>query len=312
MSGRPADSSEHWPAVTVVVPTHGRPGLLPDAVRSVLAQRYAGPLECLVVHDREEPAIPDVTVPAGRALRAIRSDRTPGPSGTRNAGALAAGGELLGFCDDDDRWLPDKARLQVEALRARPECAVATCGIILCNGREVRRVPEHELVTRSYLLGRRRFEAASTSTLLVRRTVMLERIGLLDEDIPASYGEDYEWHLRAAALAPIVAVRQALVRVRWGDSYFGQNWPAIIAGIRYQLERWPDLERHPANVARLYGRLAFAHAASGDRSEARRWAKRAVVTDWRQPRSYLAVLVGYRLLSPGLVVRLAHAVGRGV
>jgi glycosyltransferase involved in cell wall biosynthesis len=312
MSDSRTGSSEWWPSVTVVVPTHGRPELLPDAVRSVLSQRYPGPLECLVVHDREEPAVPDVPVPDRTELRAIRSDRAPGPSGTRNAGALAAGSELLAFCDDDDVWLPDKLRLQVEALRAHPECAVATCGIILCNGREVRRVPERELVTREYLLGRRRFEVASTSTLLVRRTAMVEEIGLLDEDIPGSYGEDYEWHLRASALAPIVAVRQALVRVRWGHSYFGQNWPAIIAGIRYQLERWPNLERDRANLARLYGRLAFAHAALGDRGEAKRWAKRAMAADWRQPRSYLAVLVAHRLLSPRMVVRLAHAAGRGV
>ena len=43
--------------------------------------------------------------------------------------------------------------------------------------------------------------AAHPSTVLVRRKAMLERIGLVDEEIPGSYGEDYEWLLRAARRA---------------------------------------------------------------------------------------------------------------
>ena len=102
-----------WPPVTVVVPTHGRPMLLPAAVRSVLGQDYEGPLECLVVFDRQEPISPNVAVPPNRVLRAIRSDHVAGPAGTRNAGALRASGEFVAFCDDDDEWLPSKVRLQV-------------------------------------------------------------------------------------------------------------------------------------------------------------------------------------------------------
>jgi GT2 family glycosyltransferase len=141
---------------------------------------------------------------------------------------------------------------------------------------------------------------------------MVDRIGLFDEDIPYGYGEDYEWHLRAAGLAPLVAVRRPLVRVRWGHSYFGQNWQAIIDGIRYRIDRLPELERFPANLARLYGRLAFAYAASGHRAEARRWARRALTTDWRQPRGYLAMLVSYGIVKPETLVRMAHAAGRGM
>ena len=39
------------PPVSVVVPTHHRPALLRDAVRSVLDQDYAGDVEVLVVLD---------------------------------------------------------------------------------------------------------------------------------------------------------------------------------------------------------------------------------------------------------------------
>jgi hypothetical protein len=86
----------------------------------------------------------------------------------------------------------------------------------------------------------------------------------------------------------------------------------IIDSITYQLERRPELKQEPKNLARLYGRLAFAHAALGHREEARRWAKMARGLDWRQPRIYLATLVSSGLVKPQTVLRVVHAVGRGV
>ena len=58
-----------WPAVSVIIPTHNRHELMAAAVRSVLAQDYAGPIECIVVFDREEPFQPPVVVPDRRSIR---------------------------------------------------------------------------------------------------------------------------------------------------------------------------------------------------------------------------------------------------
>ena len=43
------------PLVSVVLPTRGRPALLQQALASIVGQDYVGPLEIIVVHDREEP-----------------------------------------------------------------------------------------------------------------------------------------------------------------------------------------------------------------------------------------------------------------
>ena len=151
-----------------------------------------------------------------------------------------------------------------------------------------------------------------SSTFLVEREFALREIGLIDEDIPHSYGEDYDWLLRAARVTPLVAVRQPLVRIRWQYSYFAQSWAKTIEGLRYQLGRMPELSERPRNLARIYGRMAFAHAAVGDRREARAWARRSLALDRQQPRGYLAYLVSYGLVRPGTVQRLAYRVGRGI
>lgn len=304
-----------WPTVSVVVPTYNRPQLLEITLQSILAQRYPGHIEILVVFDKQDPVTPEVTVPEGREMRLLRNDRTPGPAGAYNVGALAATGEYLALCDDDDEWLPDKLRPQVEALQRRPDAMLATCGIYLGDGRSrtrnPTRLPPKEVLSIEDLLRTSRNEI-HTSTLIVRRERMLGEVGLVDEAIPGSYGEDYDWLIRAARLAPVLAVRQPLVRVRWAHSYFADRWPMIIDSITYQLERRPELKQEPKNLARLYGRLAFAHAALGHREESGRWARASRKLDWRQPRIYLAHLVRSGLVKPQTVLRAAHAVGRGV
>lgn len=304
-----------WPSCSVVIPTHGRPQLMRGAVQSILDQDYPGEIEVIVVFDREEPSTPEVTMREGRSLRLLTNDRTPGPAGAYNVAALVARGEYFALCDDDDEWVPSKLRRQIEAIERHPGAVVGACGVYLGDGHTLTknptRIPKKEVLSLEDLLHAARNELHS-STFLVKRDVMLNDIGLIDEDIPGSYGEDYDWLLRAAKISPVIAVQEPLVRVRWSYSYFADRWQMIIDGLTYQLEHRPELLNEPKNLARIYGRLAFAYAAVGKRKEARGWARRSLARSWLQPRGYLALLVSYRVLSAKFVLRMAHTAGRGV
>jgi glycosyltransferase involved in cell wall biosynthesis len=304
---------EGRPSVTVVIPTRDRPQLLSRAIESVLAQDYKGSIECVVVFDRGSPASPPHVSREGRTVAVIRNGRTPGPAGARNAGADAATGELLAFCDDDDEWLPSKLDTQVRALRSHAEAGVATCGLLVnYRNRLTTRLPASERITLPHLI-RSRSTAVHTSTLLLRRDDFLDRIGPFDEEMPEGYGEDYEWLLRAAQWKPLVAVLQALVRIDWHDaSWFDAKWDTIIAGIGRLLEKHPDIGRDPVGLSRLYGRLAFAHAAAGRDREARLWARRCIALNWWERRAYLALAVSLGLIPAHRVLELAHRTGRGI
>ena len=115
-----------------------------------------------------------------------------------------AEGELIAFCDDDDEWCPT-TRLQVLELR-RTGAAVCVSGISLCHrGGERARVPARSDLTLA-VLARRRVGEARPSTVIVTREAFLGSIGQVDEKIPGSYGEDYDWILRASRPAPIACV----------------------------------------------------------------------------------------------------------
>jgi glycosyltransferase involved in cell wall biosynthesis len=304
-----------WPSVTVVVPTHNRPQLLQSTVRSILAQDYPGWIQLIVVFDREEPRRPDVEVPGNREMVLTTNTRTPGPAGAYNVALLAATGDYFALCDDDDEWLPEKLRLQIELMQRHPAALFGTCGVYLGDGGRLdrfrSRVPKHEVLDLDELMQAARNELHS-STFIVRHPAMLERVGLIDEAIPASYGEDYDWLIRAGRLAPVVAVRKPLVRVRWAYSYFVDRWGSIIDAIEYQLANRPELQSDRENLSRLLGRLAFAHAALGHRAEARTRARESLKVDRTQLRAYLAYLIAIGLVRPQWVVKAAHAVGRGV
>ena len=97
--------------------------------------------------------------------------------------------------------------------------------------------------------------------LLIRRDALAD-MGPVDEKIPGSYGEDYDWLLRAARRMPIVAVQQPLVEVYWHEqSFFAERWEAIAEALTYLLEKHPELKADRYGMARIEGQIAFAKAA---------------------------------------------------
>jgi glycosyltransferase involved in cell wall biosynthesis len=304
--------SQELPSVSVVIATHDRPQLLARAIAAVRAQDHPGTVECVVVFDRAEPDTALARADPRRPVVVIGNDRTPGLAGARNAGATTSSGELLAFCDDDDEWLPAKLRLQIARL-AETGADVAVSGIHVSYGdKTITRVPRTEDVTYTELL-RRRVMEAHPSTVVVRRTAFFGKIGPVDEEIPGSYGEDYDWMLRAAEAGPVAVVAEPLVTVLWGQtSHFNREWRTISDALRYLLHKHPGFADDPRGLARVQGQIAFAHAALGERATARTWAVRTLRNSWRERRGYLALLVSLRVLSADRVLRLAHATGRGI
>lgn len=299
-----------WPSVTVVVATRDRPALLERAVRGILDQTYAGDIECVVVFDQSTPAAVPVDVPAGRQLRLVANTRTPGLAGARNTGITSSDGALIAFCDDDDDWDADKLRLQATRL----ECSTASfvaCGVrIHHSGHVMARLPPHS-VSLSQLV-RERVTALHPSTFLVRRDAVHD-IGLVDEEIPGSYGEDYDWLLRAARLGPIVSVQQPLVNVYWHEqSFFAERWQAIADALPYLLRKHPELIADPHGLARIVGQIAFAQAALARRSAACQASWRALRNNPLERRAYLALAVASGIVSAKSVVRQANRRGRGI
>ncbi|MFI0410174.1 glycosyltransferase family 2 protein [Actinomadura sp. 3N508] len=304
------------PSVGVVIPTHNRPELLRAALDAVLAQDYPGELRVVIVYDRAEPdpSLADVPGADGR-VTVVTNDRTPGLAGARNTGILALDTELVAFCDDDDKWLPEKLSAQTAALAERPDAVLASCGILVeFRGGGNARLAGAAEVTHADLV-RSRMVMVHSSTYLARRAALTEPdgIGLVDETIPAGQNEDWDFALRAARRHPIVNVDEPLVRVLWGrSSLFAGEYATKIDGLRWMLEHHPELAADPVGSARVYAQIAFWKAGLGHRREALTWSRRALRANWRERRVPFALAVASGIVSDERVLRTLHSRGHGI
>jgi glycosyltransferase involved in cell wall biosynthesis len=300
------------PSVSVVIATRDRPELLRKAIAAVLEQEYEGTIDVAVVFDQTEPDRSLEVSGDTRSVAVMANARTPGLPGGRNTGIGATSGQLVAFCDDDDAWLPGKLARQVELLDRRPDITFCTTGVVIDFEGETtdRPSPSSELTVESLVLDRT--TEAHPSSFLFRRDV-IDRIGLVDEQIPGGYSEDYDFLLRAARDGRVGCVETPLVSIRWGrTSYFATRWVTIVDAQRYLMDKHPEFHQQRRAEARIRGQIAFALAALGRRKEALAEIGRVV---WRWPlekRWPVALVVALKLVSAERALEWAHKTGRGI
>ena len=209
-------------AVSVVIPTQNRRGLISRALDSVRAQtRPPGELICVDDGSTDDTArFVEETYPEVRVLR--QANR--GVSAARNAGIRAAEGELIAFLDSDDEWLPRKLERQLQAMEMSPGTLLChTNEIWIRNGRRVNPMKKHQK------FGGWIFEKAlplcviSPSSVLVDRR-LFDDVGLFDESLPAC--EDYDLWLRVCARFPVLFVDEPLIVKHGGheDQLSRRHW----------------------------------------------------------------------------------------
>lgn len=300
------------PSVSVVIPAHARPVELRRAVAAVRAQEYDGPVDLIVVYDRADPDL-TLATDGDRPVLVLSNERTPGLAGARNTGIVHSTGEFVAFCDDDDAWRPGKLARQIALLQANPTAPLATTAITVDYGdHSTDRLAGTDRVTRD-MLRVSRMSMLHSSTFVFRGSALKGDLGLIDEQIPGSQKEDWDILLRSSQLYPVLHIDEPLVQVLWGkSSHFSRNWDTKIAASEWMLDRYPDVARHRAGSSRIMGQIAFAHASSGNRKEAMRWAVRSLRRDPLQWRSWVASGVMVVPRSSELVLGTLHRWGRGV
>ena len=112
--------------VSTVIPVHNRPGLLTEAVGSVLVQRYPA-IEIIIVDDGSTDETGSVAQDLARRHSVIRvvHRENGGPGLARETGRRQARGEFIQYLDSDDLLLAGKFEAQVHSLRANPAAGVA-------------------------------------------------------------------------------------------------------------------------------------------------------------------------------------------
>ena len=291
--------------VSVIIPTHSRPQLLPRAIESAFA---AGTdVEVVVVDD----ASTDETAAVCRGLRNItyvRLDQNHGVAGARNAGVLASSGEFIALLDDDDVRLPGTLHLQLARLRDAPEAALIYAQARFSNGTD-RAGRDHypEQCASGDLFWQLLAQNFIPSGSVVLRRSCLARTGMFESSIAGI--DDWDLWIRTAALFPIVALEEPVVTWRRpsadSDQQSARAVEMVSLATKQFREHWLKLPRAldaPARVRRETARQFSQNMASHLVWEAGR-----SLSSRRLLRANHCLLTALRLHSNGLAWRALRA-----
>jgi GT2 family glycosyltransferase len=233
-------NAEASPAISVVVPSHGRRLRLRWLLNALEEQTLASErYEVIVAHDYEgeDAALIDAhPLARGGSLRSIGSLRGTGPAAKRNKGWRAARAPLVAFTDDDCRPAPDWLERLLEVTEANHGDIV--------QGSTAADPYEKQVLASPHARSQRvrpPDEFAQTCNIVYPRD-LLERVDGFDENLPAPAGEDTDVGVRARATgADLVAAPDAVV-------YHAVEAQTLLDAIRFNF-RWRHLgfvlKRHP-------------------------------------------------------------------
>ena len=187
---KPADS-----AVSVVVPTRDRPGLLVGCLEALRASARDG--DEIVVVDSASSVGEVGALALAAGARYVRCDR-PGASRARNAGWRAAKNAIVAFIDDDVRTSPDWAYAVAATFAAHPDIDFVTGRIGLMAGDERVARPvaiKQDVDPKTFDRDARSDRIGHGANLVVRRRA-LDAVGGFDERLgpgtPLHAAEDHD------------------------------------------------------------------------------------------------------------------------
>jgi glycosyltransferase involved in cell wall biosynthesis len=265
-------------ALTAVVTTRNRLGLLRSTLGSILDQRGVE-IAVIVVDEGSRDGTQEFLEGLDdERVTVLRNDRPLGVSGARNAGIARATTDWVAICDDDDLWSPTKVRSQLQALASRADARWAVAGTVLVDGNldiiGYRTMQSDGDTLAGLLTGN---TVPATSGLLFDRR-LFDEVGGFEDDLTESEDWDLVIRLaRASAVAvadgPHVAYRIAgagsssmthrmrrsfeLLRDRYGELAAEKGVEFDAHGYELYLAQQALKADERITAARCYGRLAI-------------------------------------------------------
>jgi glycosyltransferase involved in cell wall biosynthesis len=312
--------------ISVAIPTHNRPELLCEALASVVAQTHAE-WEVVVVDDGSTPPVAESTLRnlLGERFVLVRHDPAQGIAAAKNAGVVAARGEVILHLDDDDLLTPD-ALAQIAAAYARHpelECLFVNVepfgtrapGTAANQSHALSRLLERARGTEDngvIIFNDRFFTALLKSVPMAMqrpaaRKTLWNKVGLLRK---GSYMPEPEWAMKTALFTQPALLLDPVSRFRVdGQNYVSQTAQKekhLLAAvdIRTTLLAW--IAEHPAfservrevkySLADVYFDQAYHYQHSGNHPAA--W--RPLLTAFASHPQWRSLRLAARLLLPSI------------
>lgn len=179
------------PLVSVIIPTYNRAEMLPNSVNSVINQTYKN-LEIIVVDDGSTDNTKEVVKKFKDKRIKYFKKRNGGPSSAQNYGIKKTKGKYITMLADDDEYLLDKVKLQVEFMQKHRNLVFCYCNVFLKTDSDMRLFLDKPAKNAflDLLIGRNFISAPA----VMIKTKILKSSGGFDTSLEVA--EDYDLWLR--------------------------------------------------------------------------------------------------------------------
>ena len=203
--------------VSIIIPTKNRPGLINQAINSVLHQTYTN-WELFIVNDSTEEILLNQSDPR---IHLVENKLLPGANGARNTGINLSSGKYIAFLDDDDTWDSNKLVKQVKIMQSEESILCYTGKEIIFQKNNITKKkysyyttilnPSVTLQVHNYI--------GTTSCILVKSGVLKNNV-TFDENMHSL--QDYDLYLELAKRGNFIGIPENLVTYNF-DEYINHT-----------------------------------------------------------------------------------------
>lgn len=232
--------------ISIVTPNYNGGEFLEETIQSVLGQNYPG-LEYIIIDGGSTDNSIDIIKKYSNFLSYWESERDRGQSHALNKGFRRATGEILGWLNSDDMYLPGTLLYISKVIDPK------NAGIYFGDCIHFRYDDEKLTCRGSNVSGKYKSLDLSLNDFIIQPSTFwtaetMKTVGFLNENL--HYGFDWEWFIRASKCVPFYPVTKPLSLYR-----LNENQKTSSGGLKRQKEISEIYGKYNPRVRKLYNML---------------------------------------------------------
>jgi glycosyltransferase involved in cell wall biosynthesis len=243
--------------VSVIIPTCNRARLIHRSLNSVLNQTFED-YEIIIIDDcSDDNTEATIDKYIDKNIKYFRHKVRKGGAAARNTGLGIAEGRFVAFLDDDDEWLPEKLKFQVEVLDNKPELGMVYTGYFYIDDIKKRTLKIFRPAKKGFIYNDllKTNCVGTTSTPLIRKECF-DKVGVFDEALPAC--QDWDMWIRISKAFEIDYLKQPLVNFFIHNDRITRNVKAKIEGRKILLKKfYDDIKESKQNLSIHYFTIGY-------------------------------------------------------
>ncbi|MDD5638837.1 MAG: glycosyltransferase family 2 protein [Candidatus Pacebacteria bacterium] len=224
-------NKENQPLITTIIPTYRRPHLLKRAITSVLNQTYPNFQVCIYDNasgDETAQIVKEISQKDPRVHYYCHSENI-GIIQNFNFGLQQVNTPYFSFLSDDDILLPDFYEKALEGFQKYPEAGFVATQTIIASDKKVLNISCEDYEEKLYrspegLLKMINGGTSTWTSILFRREV-IDKVGLLDEQVGSS--SDLDYGLRISSVFPYAVIKSPGAIFYYNKLSLSSNWSMV-------------------------------------------------------------------------------------